>query len=68
MKNVINIVNFIRGWDQRVSFDLKESVAEQARLAEEYNLPVTFLYQYDAMVQPEYINILKELKQNLVYG
>lgn len=52
MKNVINIVNFIRGWDQRVSFDLKESVAEQARLAEEYNLPVTFLYQYDAMVQP----------------
>ena len=53
MKNVINIVNFIRGWDKRVDFDLKESVAEQARLAEEYNLPVTFLYQYDAMVQPE---------------
>lgn len=68
MKNVINIVNFIRGWDQRVSFDLKESVAEQARLAEEYNLPVTFLYQYDAMVQPEYINILKDCKAKTELG
>jgi len=58
MKNVINIVNFIRGWDGRADFDLKTSVIEQRKLAEKYNIPVTFLYQYDAMIQPEYIEIL----------
>ena len=68
MKNVINIVNFIRGWDQRAKFDLKESVLEQAKLAEEYDLPVTFLYQYDAMVQPEYINMLKDCKAKTEFG
>lgn len=68
MENVINIVNFIRGYDQRANFDLKESVVEQAKLAEEYNLPVTFLYQYDAMVQPEYINMLKNCKAKKEFG
>lgn len=68
MKNVINIVNFIRGWDQRANFDLRESVLKQAKLSEEYKLPATFLYQYDAMVQPEYVDILKDCKAETELG
>ena len=68
MKNVINIVNFIRGWDARADFDLKTSVREQAKLAEKYDLPVTFLYQYDAMIQPEYIDMLSGCKAKTEYG
>lgn len=59
MRNVINIVNFIRGFDPRADFDLKEPVFEQLRLSKKYNLPTTFLYQYDALIQPEFTDILK---------
>lgn len=68
MKNVVNIVNFIRAWSSRATYDVKESIAEQAKLAEEYDLPVTFLYQYDAMVQPEFINMLKDSKAKIEFG
>ena len=59
MRNVINIVNFIRGCDPRADFDLRQPVREQIRLAEEYHMPMTFLYQYDALIQPEFIDLLK---------
>ncbi len=59
MRNVINIVNFIRGCDPRADFDLRHPVREQIRLAEEYHMPMTFLYQYDALIQPEFIDLLK---------
>lgn len=59
MKNVINIVNFIRGCDPRADYDLKEAVVEQIKLGKQYKFPMTFLYQYDAMVIPEYVDLLK---------
>lgn len=62
MKNIINIVNFIRGCDPRADYDLKEAVCEQIKLAKNHNIPMTFLYQYDAMIQPEYVDLLKNQK------
>lgn len=59
MKNVINIVNFIRGCDIRPGFDLKRPIREQVKLAQKYNMPMTFLYQYDAMVKPGFTDLLK---------
>ena len=62
MKNTINIINFIRGCEPRVSHDLKEAVQEQIKLSKKYNLPMTFLYQYDAMVKPDFVDLLKNEK------
>ena len=60
MRNVINIVNFIRGCDTRADFDLKLPVREQIKLAEKYGMPMTFLYQYDALIQSEFTELLKD--------
>lgn len=59
MKNVINIVNFIRGWTPQEGDDLKYPIREQIKLAEKYNLPMTFLYQYEALIKPDFIELLK---------
>ena len=53
MKNIINIVNFIRGCEPRRPMDLVEPIVKQIELAEKYNLPTTFLFQYDALILPE---------------
>lgn len=59
MRNVINIVNFIRGCDARADFDLKLPICKQIKLAEEYDMPMTFLYQYDALIKPDFTELLK---------
>lgn len=69
MKNVVNIVNFIRGWDNRVKFSLTEPVEEQVKLAEKFpHLPITFLYQYDALIQPEFVALTKDCKAETEIG
>lgn len=69
MKNVINIVNFIRGWDSRASWNLAEPVREQVKLAEKYpELPITFLYQYDALIQPEFVELTRNCKAKTEIG
>lgn len=63
MKNVINIVNFIRGLEpRRPDDDLTIPVKHQIELAYKYNLPMTFLYQYDALADPRFLNLLKDNK------
>ena len=66
--NKINIVNFIRGWDNRADFDLKEPVIRQAELAEKYNLPVTFLFQFDAMIKTDYVEPVENCKAKKEIG
>lgn len=56
---IVNIVNFIRGIEPRELIDLVEPVREQIRLAKEYGLPSTFLVQYDALIDPEFTELLK---------
>ncbi len=61
MKNrqIINIINFIRAVEPRRPMDLYRPVAEQVRLMRELNLRGTFLLQYDALIQPQYTELLK---------
>lgn len=59
---IINIINFIRQTDYRVENTdslLYETVCEQVKLVNKYDLPATFLLQYDALINPLYQDLLK---------
>lgn len=59
---IINIINFIRQTDYRIENSdslLYQTVEEQLNLINRYNLPATFLLQYDALIKPEYQQLLK---------
>ena len=60
-KQIINIINFIRGVEPREPVDLTEPVLEQIKLMKKYNLKGTFLLQYDAFILPEYSELMKSL-------
>lgn len=60
-RQIVNIVNFIRGIEPRRPMDLVTPVKEQIRLMQENNLPGTFLLQYDALLSPVYIDLMKGL-------
>ncbi|WP_298651256.1 hypothetical protein [uncultured Proteiniphilum sp.] len=59
---IINIVNFIRQTDYRIENSdnlLFEAVENQIKLVNEYNFPATFLFQYDALINPAYQQLMK---------
>jgi hypothetical protein len=60
---IVNIINFIRNVEPRdaaITEDvLYQTVVEQTRLIDRYNLPGTFLLQYDALINPKYHELLK---------
>jgi hypothetical protein len=63
---IVNIINFIRQTEPRnheVFSDeyLYQTVAEQVKLLKRHQLPGTFLLQYDALINPKYVTLLKEL-------
>ncbi|MBQ9806972.1 MAG: hypothetical protein IJW49_10775 [Clostridia bacterium] len=66
MKNrqIINIINFIRGVEPRREMDLCEPVREQIKLIDQNGLKGTFLLQYDALIDPKFVSMLKELDQD----
>lgn len=60
---IINIINFIRQTDYRVENAdqlMFETVHEQIKLLNKYDLPGTFLLQYDALINPLYQDLLKK--------
>lgn len=63
---IINIINFIRQTDYRLENSdslLFEAVQEQIKLVNKYDFPATFLFQYDALINPAYQQLMKaELK------
>lgn len=64
---IINIVNFIRQTDYRVEDSdrkLYETVCRQVELVNRYNLPATFLLEYDALINPLYQELLKTKLRN----
>ena len=69
---IINIINFIRQTDYRVEDAdrlLFETVQEQIKLVSKYNFPATFLFQYDALINPLYQELMKsELPSNCEIG
>lgn len=61
-RKIVNIINFIRACEPRIlNRNLKEPVEEQIRLMEKHHLKGTFLIQYDALILPEYTELLKKL-------
>jgi len=60
-RQIINIVNFIRGCEPREPVDLVLPVRSQIDLLTQYGLPGTFLLQYDALIDPVYTDMLKTL-------
>ena len=60
-RQIVNIVNFIRGVEPRGPVDLAEPVREQIALMKKHKLRGTFLLQYDALTDPVYAAMLKDL-------
>ena len=60
-RQIVNIINFIRAVEPREQVDLAEPVLEQIKLMKKHNLRGTFLLQYDALIMPEYSELLRGL-------
>lgn len=60
-RQIINIVNFIRGCEPRSPIDLVTPVQKQIELMTRLDLRGTFLIQYDALLDPIYTDMLKAL-------
>ncbi len=59
-KRRLNVINFIRGLEPRGPVDLFEPVQNQLFLARKFGLPTTWLLQYCAMVQGNFVDFLKK--------
>lgn len=61
-RQVVNIINFIRNCEPRdASVDLVLTVRKEIELMQQYNLRGTFLLQYDALLNPVYVDMMKAL-------
>lgn len=59
-RQILNIINFVRGCEPRQEMDLYTPVSEQIKLLNKYDLPGTFLLMYDTLCDDKFIEILKE--------
>ena len=55
----INVVNFMRGVEPRFETDLLLPVQKQMEIIKQHKLPATWLFQYDALVDPKFVDYLK---------
>ncbi len=60
-RQIINIINFIRAVEPWDMVDLETPVREQIRLMKKHGLRGTFLLQYDALLKPVYVDLMKSL-------
>ena len=62
---IVNIVNFIRQNEPRIEWItedvLYQTTVEQVKIMKRHKLGGTFLLQYDALIDPRYQKLLKEL-------
>lgn len=73
MKNnmqIVNIINFVRGVEPRDNeIDLLGTVKKQLAFITHYELPATFLLQYDALIQNKFVELLKPaMDKNIEIG
>lgn len=69
MKRIMNIVNFVRGIEPRWEKDLYTPLVEQIKCNKKYNIPNTFLLQYDAMCRQDFRELfLEERDENMELG
>lgn len=62
MKNIVNVVNFVRGVEPRPgrNIDLVGTVREEIAYLRKNGLTGTFLMQYDAIINPDFTQMLKD--------
>lgn len=60
-RQILNIINFIRGVEPRLEMDLVTPVRKQIELAKKHGLKTTFLLQYDALIDNAYTDLLRGL-------
>lgn len=66
MRNIINIINFIRACDPRApERDFVMPVKKQLELLERYEFTGTFLLEYDALILPVYQGMLKNSRHEI---
>lgn len=58
------LVNFVRGIEPRMDMDLYEPVQKQIDLMKQYEMPKTFLLQFDAMKRADFQKLFIENKSN----
>lgn len=70
MKNIVNIINFVRKCEPRCEDDsyLFTTTEEELKLCKKYNFPSTVLLQYDALIDEKYIDLLNNYKENTEIG
>ena len=69
MNKIMNIVNFVRGIEPRMEMDLYTPVVKQIQYNKKYDIPNTFLLQYDAMRRQDFRDLfLQERDENMELG
>ena len=60
-KKVVNILFFLRNEELRIpQLDLFEVFKKQVTLANKYDFPATYLFEYDALIDERYIEYIKK--------
>ena len=67
---IVNIINFVRGCEPRdPKLDLVEPVCQEIRLNKKYGFPNTFLLQYDALMDQQFVDLfLREKDEQMELG
>ena len=65
---IINIINFIRGVEPRFEIDLIEPVRKQLELVDKHNLPASFLFQHDALIDTNFTKLFEQVNDNIEIG
>lgn len=70
MKNIVNIINFVRKCEPRSENDsfLYTTTKEELELCRKYSFPSTVLLQYDALIDEKYIKLIDQYSENTEIG
>lgn len=67
-RQIVNIINFIRGCEPRCQVDLVKPVREQLALLANYDFAGTFLFQYDALCDSSFTDLLEDVDPKIEVG
>lgn len=68
MRNIVNIVNFVRGVEPRYQIDLVKPIRENIRLLQMHGLKSAFLLQYDALENDEMMSLITKTDSSFEKG
>lgn len=68
MKNIVTLMNFVRGVEPRLSMDLYGTTVKQMELTDKFKLKTTYLLQYDAFIQECYAKLFNQKRDYVEVG